>query len=872
MILLADTLFERIIAQHRRGAGGTATARALTRRLDRAIIDCYKSLATSFETPVALAALGGYGREELCFASDTDIMVLTEIDSTNTSTGEAVRHFLHRLHDLGLQLGHSVRTVQECIAMADTDLEVRTSLLESRFLCGNRRLYADYLRSMRDFNRRSGGEVFLNELVHAMELRHARYGTSSKLLEPNVKNSAGGLRDLHAVLWLMRGTGKAALRPASGSRGGALQSLLRSPFMRRHVDLRLLRENRRALDFLLRVRNEMHLQAQGLHDTLEFLSQSRVAEGLGYRRRGQQTNVERFMQDYYVAARAVDRLTQRVFGSALERTRPRPRSPQVVIDTMFVMHDDALRTRLKAPKLTSLDVLRAAILCSRHRIVFAPSLADLVSRQASRLTPLRTREEASLFRTVLNEASGVSDTLQTLNNVGALERLIPEWRPMVAFFQHNIYHYYTADEHTLKVVESAEKLVQADSSFGEVFRSLQSRETLYFACLFHDIAKPKRIGNHEIIGADMAARILTRLHAADIRDDVRFLIRNHLLMEQTAFRRNLNDPQTIGDFAAAIPHVRLLDYLYVLTYADLNAVNKNVWTDWKGMLLHELYRKTRDVLDRGLTKEEVHGAMKREYDTARRSLLEALSGEASRAAAVEHFDAIDSPAYLSVFSKEEIAEHIRQIDARKPVSVVFSHAADVSEVTMIAPDAPYALSNFCGVLSANDANILDAHIFTRTDGIIIDKFRVVDAISKSALNGERCRAIESEVVDVLQSRTDIEHLLQRHRMKWKRRRSHRNPNTRIDVEFEDHPRFTIVDVFAPDMLGFLYRVTSAISNLGLDISFAKIATRADGIVDSFYVTGRTGSKVDDPAQREQIRSEILRTIHDLMEHQLLASE
>jgi [protein-PII] uridylyltransferase len=189
MILLADTLFERIIAQHRRGAGGTATARALTRRLDRAIIDCYKSLATSFETPVALAALGGYGREELCFASDTDIMVLTEIDSTNTSTGEAVRHFLHRLHDLGLQLGHSVRTVQECIAMADTDLEVRTSLLESRFLCGNRRLYADYLRSMRDFNRRSSLSTRWNCGTRGTELRASFSSRTSRIAREDCETS-----------------------------------------------------------------------------------------------------------------------------------------------------------------------------------------------------------------------------------------------------------------------------------------------------------------------------------------------------------------------------------------------------------------------------------------------------------------------------------------------------------------------------------------------------------------------------------------------------------------------------------------------------------------------------------------------------------
>jgi len=255
--------------------------------------------------------------------------------------------------------------------------------------------------------------------------------------------------------------------------------------------------------------------------------------------------------------------------------------------------------------------------------------------------------------------------------------------------------------------------------------------------------------------------------------------------------------------------------------------------------------------------------------TAVRDMVTELSSTISEGEARDHLDAVESPAYLAAFDAAEIAEHIRRIGTDETVSTIFKRNEDLTEVTIIARDAPFALSRFCGVLSANDANILDAQIFTRNDGVIIDRFRVIDFVSKAALSPRQCEKIHHELNHVFEDVTDIETLLSRHKMKWKRRSRIANPNVRIDAEFESHPRYTIIDVYAPDMLGFLYRITGTISMLGLNISFAKIATRVDGIVDSFYVRDLTGRKIDDEAQRLYIRTEILKVINELSETELV---
>ena len=842
---------------HAHGAGGIETCGMLTRRFDGVVRTIAQEAQISGDE-MAIVALGGYGRRELCLSSDADIMVVVRDAEGRERNGRAMQRFLHQLLALQIPVGHSFRTVAECRQAGEKDFETMLSLLDARSVTGSRVLFNEVRKSTSRGGDPAERREFINKLFALTEARHEKYGNSVKLLEPNIKNSAGGLRDLQTVFWLLVGLG--IEESGSSSSSLAVVSMLRSRTIRSLFSSSFLREVRAALDFFLRIRNEMHLQARALHDTLEFALQPKVATGLHYRDRGRHSGTEQFMRDYYKAARVTATLFERTLSWARDRWTPASGSAKRrTLDAQFLLDGNRILLS-RTQRLSNADVLRAFLHRIRTGAEFSFALEDLIHKNLGRLKQLRTGQEAGLFREILSEPAGVADAVRRMNALGLLERWIPEWRPLVAFFQHNQYHYYTADEHTLVVIANAEDLAGSASSFGSVFRSIPRREALYLACLLHDIGKPLRVGEHEIAGVRISRTILARLGYADIARDVTFLIRNHLRMEQVAFRRNLNDPQTISQFAREFENPGQLDLLYILTYADLAAVNKNVWTEWKEMLLFDLYKKCRAVLTSQLSSEEWQQSTTQENRAAAASALDVLRGSFPRKELEQHATLLENAEYLHAFSIDEVREHLRSIAMKEPVVTIFGQWSNYSEATVIAPDAPFLLSRVCGVLATNDANIFDASVFTREDGIVIDKFRIVDFVTKGSLPEERCAKIRQEMAEVLGGTSDLAGLMERHRIRWKRRTFQYNPNIRLDVEFEDHPRYTIVDIFAPDALGFLHRVTEAMSRMGLMISFARIATRADGIVDSFYVVDSAGRKIDDPGRRRYLKSELLRAI------------
>jgi [protein-PII] uridylyltransferase len=343
-------------------------------------------------------------------------------------------------------------------------------------------------------------------------------------------------------------------------------------------------------------------------------------------------------------------------------------------------------------------------------------------------------------------------------------------------------------------------------------------------------------------------------------------------MEQVAFRRNLNDVQTIVDFAQTFDRIEQLDYLYILTHADLSAVNRNVLTDWKERLLQDLYRKARAVLEEEMTSKEIHEKAEQQTVSKKAQVIQSLGTEFPQEEIEEHLALLSETSYLSAFPSEDIAAHLLNIRNHESILPSFKQFVNYTEITFIARDAPGLLSKLCGVLTANDANIFDAQVFTRRDGIIIDKFHVVEFSSNHSLPEESCKRISHDIKEVIAGRVDIAHLIERHRMRWKRRLQSPNPNIRCDVEFVEHPQFTIIDVYGPDALGFLYKITETISRIGLNITFAKIATRVDGIVDSFYVLDSNGKKLDSTVQRETAEQEILTTIRSVSESELVTTK
>jgi [protein-PII] uridylyltransferase len=871
-----------IEADHRRGANGFATCTSLTAIVDDVLQQAFDTLPTELRAHMAVFALGGYGRAELCPKSDVDIMVLCPAGDMREPSAKAATTFLHLLWDAGLDVGHSVRTVQEVLVLRGQSHDAWASVIESRLICGSKALAQQLFDALSESITGDHNIWFIKGVFEDIARRHERFGNSVKLLEPNVKKSAGGLRDLQAIFWLFRATDPAWFyRLENGT--SALQKFLSLLRSREVIDRDEYRAALAAVEFLLRTRHEMHFLRGAGHDTLEYALQLEVADGLGFRQPGsagskqgpsaELRSVEVFMRAYYLHARTLHGLHRRLSHRFKEIVEPPVFHDHGVerVGGRFFITEDLLSVD---PSVTRFDEAadifeafshaaeREADLDFRLRAVIERS-ADLIAEPERRSQPL-----AAFFQRILRSRR-VAETLRAMNELNILGRYIPEFGDLVAFFQHNVYHYFTADEHTLIALANAERLREQQGILREVFRNLRRKDILYLAILLHDIAKPRGVADHEITGVAMAQEILQRLGMEDLFEDVAFLIRHHLVMEQVAFRRNIHDPDTIREFAGRFDRPEQLDYLYLLTYADLSAVNINLWTEWKSTMLQDLYRRTAEVLRRNLRGAQIDDFHQSKREAAEMKIVDKLSASMPREHIERHLQGMQSAAYVTLFSEEEIAEHIKKSSAEEPISTLFSHAEGYTEVTMIARDAPYALARFCAVLAANDANILDANVFTRDDGIIIDRFRVSDATNKLHLDPRVCAKIADDVTRVMAGELDIGHLFEAHRRRWKRRPKHPvNPDVRTDVEFEDNPRYTILDVFAPDSVGFLYRVTEVISRLGLDIYFAKIATRVDGIVDAFYVLDRAGQPIDDQSRREVIRGEILDTLRALADQQL----
>ena len=852
---------------HKDGADSFTTCAALTAMMDEVVRRAFSEMPAGAAGEIAVLALGGYGRGELFPHSDVDVMVLCDTGAQKGSVGEIATAFLHLLWDAGLDVGHSVRTVDEALALHGNTLDAWASLLESRFICGSaslaQQLFEQIMRSIS-----AERDTWLIEgIFQDAQSRQARFGSSVKLLEPNVKKSAGGLRDIHASFWLHRGVDPAYFIPL-----GADQPATKTFLGMLHAGGVLPDDTYTsvisALRFLFRVRHEMHFLRGGAHDTLEYALQLMVAEGLGYKAKTELRSVEVFMHDYYLHARTVHSLYQRLgqrFREYLEHGKE-DGSGSRTIGSGFILRKDAVAID---PGVRTLDdprrIFEAFALSAEQEVPLDFGLRAVIERSSNAVSPemAGAAECTSAFRRILKSHT-VARTLHDMNDLNVLGRFIPEFGDLVAFFQHNVYHYFTADEHTLIAIANAEKLREEQGFMHEVFRNLRRKDLLYMAILLHDIAKPRGVADHEITGVEISRVILQRLGMDELFPEVGFLVRNHLVMEQIAFRRNVHDPDTLKEFAARFEKPHYLDYLYLLTYADLSAVNPGVWTEWKATMLRELYQRTAEVLARNLHGDQVDRFHHARREEVQERLASRLSADLPVAEVERHLHGMQNDSYFSLFTEDEIREHIVRSSGGEQVSAMFVDTGGSTEVTVIARDAPFALSRFCAVLSANDANIFDANIFTRDDGIIIDRFRVADAGTRKELDSVVCRKIAEDLKLVMKGTLDIEHVFREHHRRWKRRpRQPANPSIRTDVQFEDNPRFTIIDVYAPDAVGFLYRVTGTISRLGMNIYFAKIATRVDGIIDSFYVLDRGGTPVTDPQRRQEIRENILATIKEL---------
>ncbi len=813
-----------------------------------------RRLASEEKYNFVLASAGSFSRRELSPYSDIDIMFITKSVEENK---DLISKLVTKFWDNGLEASHTVREFSDIKKYLDTDLHTFTQFFETRFLLGKETLYNEWNKVLFSLITDEVKVKLLNELFEDVNDRYAKYGESPKVLEPNVKNSAGGLRDFQAIEWMYILMNGALLNKQSEiTQAEAFTDLLReNNFTSENECTRLLKSYK----LIIAVRNMLHLISQQKNDRFEFNAQKKIASTLIH----QKDALASFMHEYFNAANIINRFSKSMIKKFQEEiSNPLPDSLAIDLDEDFVLKNKIIS--LNGKRILSLsDILRAFYYRSLYTAHFDENLRstiiEIVEDYGDNKNP--EAESSVFFREIMRLPKNVGQTLSVMNELGVLKAFMPEFNDLIGFLQHGVYHCYTADEHTIMTIQNLEKLDKNTTLLGKIYNNLKDKEPLHLGLLFHDIAKPINISGHEIIGAEMASSIMHRLGYSDSEiEPVTFLVRNHLVMEQVAFRRNLNDPETLNNFTSRFNSTKELDLLYLVTYADLSAVNPAVWTSWKSDLLSELYKKSKAMIEEQISGEEL--LISSIYVEPKE--ISKHSNIISETNVQEHIDSINDISYAYQFTDKEIAEHVEEIQKGINLSALFKEFDDFTNITVITKDSPSLLSKLCGVLSINDANIHDAKIFTRKDGIVIDTFNVTDFRSHGKIDHERYSKIKRDLNDVVSGLLKLNQEIASMKSKWWRIESKFFKRTgKVRIVFEKHKRYTIIDIFSPDRLGFLYQVTSKMHELGLSIYFAKISTKGDDIVDSFYVLDNNGKKIS-PDIYEYIKTELLGTITPML--------
>ncbi len=811
-------------------------------------------LASSKKFNFALVSAGSFSRRELSPYSDIDLMfIVHSVYEVKKDISELIQNFW----DYGIDVSHTVREFSDIQKFLKTDLHTFTQFFETRLLLGSDKIYNEWNEILFSTLTDENQKKIITELIKDIEDRYQKYGDSGKSLEPNVKLSPGGLRDFQSVEWMFIVFNKILLnKQAEVTQAESFLELIKNNDLISYTEARLLLDS---YNQILYARNLIHLFSLQKNDRFEFISQKKTAN----LNSNEINALTLYMKEYFSAANAIQRFSNTMVRYFEEIVCPQSQSNLTIdLDDDFNLVGKKIFLR-HTLKLDLSDILRAFYYTGYHDAYFDEQLRRLILEyvEGNSIQDSFEAESSVFFREILKLEYNVGKTLSLLNQYGVLGLFLPAFKDLVGYVQHGVYHCFTTDEHTLLTIKNIEMLGRDSSILGKIFGSIKNKEILYLGLLFHDIAKPINVAGHEILGVEIAASILYKLGYSELEiDRITMLVRNHLLMEQIAFRRNLNDAETLNNFTSKFKSVEDLDLLYLVTYADLSAVNPAVWTSWKSELLAELYRKSRSMLEDQISGEELlmSGAYFVPGEISKHSDL--ISDKHVQ----EHMDAITDSSYIYQFSEKEIAGHIEEIQKGVIVSTLFKELENFTNVTVITMDFPSLLSKICGVLSINDANIHDAKIFTRRDGVVIDTFNVTDFRAHKKIDSSRYEKISKDMDSVISGVLKLNVEFARMKSRWRRIESKLFKRVgKIKILFEEHEKYTIIDIFSPDKLGFLYQVTSKMNELGLVIYFAKISTREDDIVDSFYVLDRNGKKIPSYDQ-EFVKYELTRTINQMI--------
>jgi len=819
----------------------------------------YPSQNPSETERMAVVATGGYGRGLQAPGSDIDLLFV--LPYKQTAWGESVAEaILYCLWDLGLKVGHATRSIDECIRQSKADMTIRTAILEARFLLGDKALFDDMVKRFDDEVVRGTAAEFVAAKLGEREERHRRSGQSRYLVEPNVKDGKGGLRDLHTLFWIA----KYVYRVREPS-----ELIERGVFDRGEYQL-----FRHCEDFLWSVRCHMHFLTGRAEERLSFDIQREVAVRLGYTEHPGQQDVERFMKHYFLVAKDVGDLTAilctdledshaksvPVLSRVMARLRPVRRRSLSESGDFIVEHNRILCARPDVFERDPVNLIRIFHLAQKHNLAFHPDAMRALRRSLKLVdAKLRENKEAtSLFLDILTSKNDPETVLRRMNEAGVLGRFVPSFGKIVAMMQFNMYHHYTVDEHLLRCIGVLAEIERGSSSdtllANELIHKLQpgSREILYVALFLHDIAKG-RPEDHSTAGARVARRFCPRvgLSAADT-ELVAWLIENHLVMSSVAQSRDLSDRKTIENFAAVAQSAEQLKLLTILTTADIKAVGPGVWNGWKAQLVRTLYYETEPVLTGGFSEVNRAQRVTMAQQEFRAAMTE-WSAEQIDAYIAKHYP----PYWLKVDLPHKIAHarFMQENDARGNTLATmtgFDENRAVTELTLLAPDHPWLLSIIAGACAMGGANIVDAQIYTTTDGRALDTISLSREFERDEDEQRRAARIADTIEKALRGQLRLPEMVgKRAAPKGRIRAFALEPTVTINNQWSH--RYTMIEVTGLDRTGLLYELTATLSKLNLNIASAHVATFGERLIDVFYVTDLLGAQITSPTRQAAIK-------------------
>jgi [protein-PII] uridylyltransferase len=853
---------------HASGASGRAVNEAhsdlvdrLVRRLFNLSEERYFSGGGEELSELCVVAVGGYARREMSIHSDVDLLFLYR-DQLTPYVAAVAERVQYWLWDAQVTVGGATRTIDETVELARAEHTVCTSVLAPRFLVGSGVLF-HRLNAVLRRRLLSRPVRFISQLIEVVKERHGRFGDSLYLLQPNVKESAGGLRDFHASYWATQASG-------SSARG-------RDDFL--HLGLLTEEEASAyfaALDFLWRIRNELHLNTNRKHDQMGFHNQEQIAESFGYAKGDGdggdgELPVERFMRDYYIHARNVLNYSSLVMEQCLARVRQVPRSKriQVVEEGMRVVEG-----RLEIPHARQLQenplLLLKAFAIAQERDVPLTRKAQRLVRECLHLIDDSFRRDpaaAAIFLGILRSRKRVTRTLIAMNEVGLLARFLPEWEQIVCRWQHVMYHTYTVDVHSIFLVEELRRLLKGKYNaempeLAELTRGMGDPTVLFLGCLLHDLGKGLG-GNHSAKGAARARSCLERIGMdAESVDRVTFLVEQHLLMSHLAQRRDLSDPKLILDFARIAGDRTNLRHLYLLTLADIRASSKTAWTEWKGRLLRELFERTSEFLEIGAgDASDAIELIERRIETRRAAAAAELRKQGVDDVTMQQYFEMMPRRYFTAHGPQQIARHARVVLAYDPQqrmsTVVREVEGGFSEFILCAQDVHGLYSNVSGALTAHHMNILGAHVYTSTTGLALEVYRVTNPSGGDEERKIAWVRFERSLGQVLRGEISVERLLERRgRPVGIAVGPSRKPES-VVITNDESDFYTIVDVTTDDRLGLLHDLTRVIADHDCEIYISKAGSVLDQIADTFYIKDQKGRKLRDPEAVESLRRDLL---------------